>query len=111
MAVIIRRAKPITIKRRFKEPHRGAWPGALGYPPAADRIGYHAIRHRRSKELFVLTWHPETSMGPTWTCGFWSCSPGVMSEHDYIGEVSVVYRSSSCVPSDFYNPGNRRKWK
>jgi hypothetical protein len=117
MAVIIRRsAAPTVIKRRrgpaIEDRHgstrRGQfWPGEPGWPDNRVKRAYHAIDI--DGRIYAFLWEPSSPLGPAWSCGKWSCSPSVMSIHDYRGECAIVFRSPS-TPSDF-TPQPRSKWR
>jgi hypothetical protein len=112
MAIIIRRNKPITIKRRKQPNHHSdgrlgeGWPYERGYPANRIKRAYHAIDVNGIIHAFL--WEPSGRLGEEWSCGKWSCSPGVMSKHDYKGECSIIFRSSSSTPDDNYRPSRRK---
>jgi hypothetical protein len=112
MAVIIRRSKPITIKRRVKnrehDPgHIGTgWVYIPGFPPDRLKAAYHCIEINGVRHAFL--WDPRGQLGEGWTCGKWSCSAGVMAPHNYMGECTIVYRSPS-TPGD--NVSFQRKYR
>jgi hypothetical protein len=113
MAVIVRRNKPeapapIVIKRA-KRPRREdlhgeqregqGWVYGRGLPPDRTKRAYHLINVYGVDYAFL--WEPHGRLGEEWTAGKWSCSPGVMGCHDYRGECTIVYRSSSTPTDDF----------
>lgn len=103
MAVIIRSSKPITIKRRSREhdpAHVGTgWVYIAGFPPDRTKAAYHTIEIEDVRYAFL--WNPRGRLGEEWTVGKWSCAPGIMAPHNYMGECSIIYRSPS-TPSDDY---------
>jgi hypothetical protein len=111
MAVIIRRSKPEEpaprkIVRRSKEHIGTGWVYIPGFPPNRLKAAYHCIEINGVLHAFL--WDPKGPLGEGWTCGKWSCSGGVMAPHNYKGECSIVYRSSS-TPDD--NVSFQRKYR
>jgi hypothetical protein len=98
MVVIQRSNKPVAvIKRRSKEhlPEtiHPSWQWGPGLPPNPEKAAYHTIEINGVGHAFL--WDPFGRLGPEWTVGKWSCSPGVMAPHVYRGECSIIYRSPS----------------
>ena len=115
MAVIIRRNKPITIKRRprptteetHSEYRKGqGWVHIPGFPPDRTKRAYHLLNIDGVD--FAFLWNPYGRLGEEWLAGRHSYSPSVMKIHDYRGECTLVYRSSS-TPSD--NVAFQRKYR
>jgi hypothetical protein len=100
MAVIIRTRKIIRRSKAEEPPSRKGtgWIHQGGYPEDPSKPGYHLIEIRG--ERYCFRWSPRPHADSSnWDCGLWGCSPSVMAAHDYIGECTPVYRTSS-VPQD-----------
>lgn len=110
MAVIIRRRTVIKRRPKSREhdpAHIGeGWVHIPGFPPDRLKAAYHCIEINGVGHAFL--WDPRGHLGEEWTAGKWSCSPGVMAPHNYRGECTIVYRSSS-TPSD--NVAFQRKYR
>lgn len=115
MAIVIRRSKPITIKRRKRptteeihgsEREGQGWVHIPGFPPDRLKRAYHALNIDGT--IYAFLWEPHGRLGEEWRAGRHSYGPSVMRSHDYIGECTIVYRSSS-TPSD--NIAFQRKYR
>ena len=116
MAILIRRSKvdppPVTIKRRARpeihsEYRKGeGWVHIPGFPPDRTKRAYHLLNIDGTD--FAFLWNPYGRLGEEWLAGRHSYSPSVMKIHDYRGECTLVYRSSS-TPSD--NVAFQRKYR
>lgn len=94
MAIVIRRSKPIVIKRRPAPiTERGSgWPGRPGFPYHPGQTYYHLIKINGQDQVFL--WEPNGPLECMWTCGLYRCSPDVMSKYDYRGVCYPVLRSN-----------------
>jgi hypothetical protein len=83
-----------TIIRRSKEapPVGKDWPLAMhpGYPHLESKYTMHVIEIEG--QLFTFLWDHQAGM---WSTGLTRYSPATMSQHDYHGECTIVYRRSS----------------
>lgn len=98
MAVVIRRSKPVVIKRRPKpilrrpEDIGSGWPGRPGHPYHPGQPYYHLLTIDGVDHVFL--WEPGAPLDCQWSCGLYRCSPGVMARHDYRGVCYPVLRSN-----------------
>jgi hypothetical protein len=128
MTVTIRRSKPVTIIKRTSKPpvhpeiqgiinrqppmdefsrHGHNWPDQPGWPPDRGRTKYHLIYMRDRDTPFVFLWDARRQ---EWTVGLHSWSAQVMGAHDYVGECTPIYRTSSQAPDNpMFSSYRRRK--
>lgn len=108
MAVIIRRSRPITIKRRPRpltedihgsEREGQGWVYIPGFPPDRLKRAYHLLNIDGTDYAFL--WEPNGRLGEEWRAGRHSYGPSTMKSHDYRGECTLVYRSPSTPTDDF----------
>lgn len=82
------------------------WPGQPGWPPDSMRSKYHLIRVENYESPFVFLWDAKRQ---EWSGGLTVYSAGVMARHDYIGECTLIYRTSSAAPDNPMFASYRRK--
>lgn len=73
--------------RRTAKPTGTGWPLRPGFPYNSNKKGWHLLIIKFEHQ--VLFWRPHAEM---WTCGLAEFSPGVVGQHDYVGECTPVYR-------------------